>query len=159
MPTEIERKYLVKGDGWRASATDHVPMRQGYFQTGPGSTVRVRIEGERAVLTIKGPTVGISRAEYEYEIPLGDARQMLDIFCEGRQVEKVRHYVSHAQKTWEVDVFEGANQGLVLAEVELERADEEVDVPKWIGEEVSHDSRYRNACLARQPMGDETMGD
>lgn len=151
MPTEIERKYLVQGDGWRESVTSQTPMRQGYFETGPASTVRVRIEGERAVLTIKGPTVGISRAEYEYEIPLDDARQMLDIFCEGRQVEKVRYYVRHAQKTWEVDVFEGANQGLVVAEVELERADEEVDIPEWVGEEVSHDSRYRNAYLARNP--------
>jgi adenylate cyclase len=152
MPTEIERKYLVKGDAWKKSVTDQTPMRQGYFETGPGSTVRVRIEGERAVLTIKGPTVGISRAEYEYEIPHDDARQMLDIFCEGRQVEKVRFYVTYAQKTWEVDVFEGANQGLVLAEVELERADEDVEIPEWIGEEVSHDSRYRNACLARRPF-------
>jgi adenylate cyclase len=152
MPTEIERKYLVTGDAWRQAVTSQTPMRQGYFETGPASTVRVRIEGARAVLTIKGPTVGISRTEYEYEIPIEDARQMLDIFCEGRQVQKVRFYVSFAQMTWEVDVFEGENEGLVLAEVELERADQEVEVPEWIGQEVSHDSRYRNACLAVKSM-------
>lgn len=153
MPTEIERKFLVTSDAWRDAVTDQTPMRQGYFDTAPGATVRPRIEGERAVLTIKGPTVGISRAEYEYEIPLEDARQMLDIFCEGRQVEKVRYYVEHAGKTWEVDVFEGANEGLVTAEVELERPDEAVEIPEWIGEDVSRDSRYRNAALARRPFG------
>ena len=152
MPTEIERKYLVTSDGWKQNVVAQKPMRQGYFETGPRSTVRVRTIGdERAVLTIKGPTVGISRAEYEYEVPVNDAREMLDIFCEDRQVEKVRYDVEHAGKVWEVDVFEGANAGLVLAEIELDRPDEAFDVPEWIGEDVSHDSRYRNACLARRP--------
>ncbi|QDG53221.1 CYTH domain-containing protein [Persicimonas caeni] len=151
MPTEIERKFLVTGDSWKERVVAQTPMRQGYFETGPMSTVRVRIEGERAVLTIKGPTVGISRAEYEYEIPMEDARQMLDIFCTDRQVEKVRYDVEFGGKLWEVDVFEGANAGLVTAEVELERPDEEVELPAWIGDDVSKESRYRNACLARQP--------
>lgn len=151
MPTEIERKFLVTSDAWKDLVVAETPMRQGYFETGPMSTVRVRIEGERAVLTIKGPTVGISRAEYEYEIPMEDARQMLDTFCEGRQVNKVRYDVEFGGKVWEVDVFEGANEGLVTAEVELERPDEEVIIPGWIGEDVSAESRYRNACLARQP--------
>ncbi len=151
MPTEIERKFLVTGDGWKADVVDTTRMRQGYFETGPMSTVRVRIEGERAVLTIKGPTVGISRAEYEYEIPMEDACQMLDIFCTDRQVEKVRYDVDFGAMVWEVDVFEGANQGLVLAEVELERPDQSVELPAWVGEDVSQDSRYRNACLATNP--------
>ena len=152
MPTEIERKFLVTGDGWKDAVVAQTPMRQGYFETGPMSTVRVRIEGERAVLTIKGPTVGISRAEYEYEIPMGEAHEMLDTFCQGRQVEKIRYDVEHGGKTWEVDVFEGENEGLVLAEVELDRPDEEVAIPDWIGEDVSADSRYRNACLAVKPV-------
>jgi adenylate cyclase len=155
VPIEIERKFLVTGAGWEDAIVDQTPMRQGYFETGPQTTVRVRITGERAVLTIKGPTVGISRAEYEYEIPRGDAAEMLDIFCAGRQVEKVRFDVEHAGHLWEVDVFEGANEGLVLAEVELERADEDVELPDWVGEDVSQDSRYRNACLAVQPMGEQ----
>lgn len=153
MPTEIERKFLVTGEGWRPQEVERVPMRQGYFETGSDSTVRVRVEGERAVLTIKGPTVGISRLEYEYEIPVEDAHQMLEAFCAGRQVEKVRHLVDHAGKRWEVDVFEGANAGLVLAEIELERPDEAFEKPPWVGEDVSHQSRYRNACLAVRPMG------
>ena len=152
MPTEIERKFLVTGDGWKDDVRTQTAMRQGYFETGTMSTVRVRIEGDRAVLTIKGPTVGISRAEYEYEIPMGDAEEMLDIFCGERQVEKVRYEVDFAGKVWEVDVFEGDNAGLVLAEVELERPDEQVELPDWVGEDVSKDSRYRNASLAVRPV-------
>lgn len=151
MPIEIERKFLVTGDGWRDEVVDQIPMRQGYFETAPEATVRVRIEAERAVLTIKGPTVGVSRAEYEYDIPPEEAREMLDIFCEGRQVEKVRYIVQHAGDTWEVDVFSGDNEGLVTAEIELDRPDQSFDLPDWVGEEVSHDPRYRNAVLARSP--------
>lgn len=152
MATEIERKFLVDSDGWKESVVDQTPMRQGYFETGPMSTVRVRIQGDEARLTIKGPTVGFSRAEYEYPIPVEDAREMLDIFCAERQVEKVRFDVRHAGHLWEVDVFEGANAGLVLAEIELDRPDEAFEMPEWIGEEVSKDSRYRNASLARSPL-------
>src|SRR5690554_8000272 len=110
MAIEIERKFLVSSMQWKDDVFQEIPMRQDYFESAPGATVRVRIEGERAVLTIKGATVGLSRAEYEYEIPMGDAREMLDIFCEGRQVEKVRHLVTVGAHTWEVDVFEGANE-------------------------------------------------
>ncbi|AWV89030.1 CYTH domain-containing protein [Bradymonas sediminis] len=154
MAVEIERKFLVCSQLWRADVFDEIPMRQGYFESAPGATVRVRIEGERAVLTIKGPTVGLSRAEFEYEIPMADAREMLDTFCQGRQVEKVRYLVKHGEHTWEVDVFEGANAGLVMAEVELDRDDEAVATPEWIGEEVSHDRRYRNGYLARHPWAE-----
>lgn len=154
MAIEIERKFLVSSMQWKADVFQEITMRQGYFESAPGATVRVRIEGERAVLTIKGATVGLSRAEYEYEIPMGDAREMLDIFCEGRQVEKVRHLVKVGAHTWEVDVFEGANAGLVMAEVELGRADETVELPEWVGKEVSHERRYRNGYLARHPWAE-----
>ncbi|MFW5968346.1 MAG: CYTH domain-containing protein [Persicimonas sp.] len=155
MPIEIERKFLVTGDGWKDEVVEQIPMRQGYFETAPEATVRVRIEGERAVLTIKGPTVGVSRAEYEYEIPIEEAREMLDIFCEGRQVEKTRYIVRHGTDTWEVDVFSGDNEGLVTAEIELDRPDERFERPDWLGEDVSHDSQYRNAALARNPWSGE----
>lgn len=151
MAVEIERKFLVRSDGWRAHATRAISMRQGYFDTAGSVTVRVRRADERAVLTIKGPALGLARAEYEYEIPAGEADAMLDSFCRGRQVEKTRHIVEFSGKIWEVDVFGGAHQGLVLAEVELERPDEPVTLPEWVGEEVSHDPRYRNAHLARHP--------
>lgn len=155
MAVEIERKFLVKSDSWKAHATRAISMRQGYFDTAGGVTVRVRRQDERAVLTIKGPALGLARAEYEYEIPADDADAMLDSFCQGRQVEKTRHIVEFAGKIWEVDVFGGAHQGLVLAEVELARPDEPVALPGWVGEEVSHDPRYRNARLARQSRSGE----
>src|SRR5690554_1374946 len=154
MAIEIERKFLVISEQWKADVFKKIPMRQGYFESAPGATVRVRIEGERAVLTIKGATVGLSRAEYEYDISMSDAREMLDLFCEGRQVQKVRHLLKAGAHTWEIDVFEGANAGLVMAEVELGRADEPVELPEWVGQEVSHDRRYRNGYLARHPWGE-----
>lgn len=154
MAIEIERKFLVSSEQWKAGVFKKTPMRQGYFESAPGVTVRVRIQGERAVLTIKGATVGLSRAEYEYEIPLSDAREMLDLFCAGRQVQKVRHLLKVGAHTWEVDVFEGANAGLVMAEVELGRADEPVALPEWVGEEVSHDRSFSNGYLARHPWGE-----
>lgn len=151
MAIEIERKFLVISDLWRQNIRREIPMRQGYFETAPGATVRVRLQGERAVFTIKGPTRGIARAEFEYEIPPADARAMLALFCEGRQVEKTRYLVEFAEKIWEVDVFSGAHQGLIVAEIEMSRPDEEVALPVWVGEEVSADPRFRNAYLARHP--------
>ncbi len=150
MAKEIERKFLVASDAWRTGARG-VPYRQGYLDTGAGCTVRVRVAGERAFLTIKGPPQGAVRDEYEYPIPVADAEELLGRLCSGGCIEKVRHRVTHAGRVWEVDEFEGANAGLVLAEVELEHPDAEVALPSWLGTEVTGDPRYTNAALARHP--------
>lgn len=150
MGIEIERKFLVKDDSWKAAAEPGQVCRQGYLCSGGGKTVRVRIIGGRAFLTIKGPTSGISRAEYEYEIPVDDAETMLTL-C-GDPVEKVRYFVLHAGMQWELDVFSGANEGLVLAEIELESESQQIDLPNWAGQEVSGDKRYFNAYLAQHPF-------
>lgn len=150
MGTEIERKFLVRNDSWRAGPAG-VLCRQGYLSLGGPCTVRVRLLGDAGYLTIKGPPAGLARAEYEYPIPAADAAEMLERFCTSLQVEKRRHVREHGGHTWEIDEFLGANQGLVLAEVELERPDEPVSLPEWAGREVTGDPRYLNSSLARCP--------
>jgi CYTH domain-containing protein len=126
-------------------------MRQGYLVADAVRTVRVRIEGERAVITIKGKSTGASRGEWEYEIPVADATELLDGLCEQPQVEKIRHRIEHAGHTWEVDEFLGLNAGLVVAEIELDAEDEAFDKPDWIGQEVTGEKRYYNSSLIRHP--------
>lgn len=152
MATEIERKFLVKNDGWRAQAQPGVRFRQGYLTGSGKASVRVRVEGDEANLNIKSATLGIRRQEYEYPIPLADANAMLDALSEGGLVEKTRYCIPVGEHVWEVDVFEGANAGLVVAEIELEREDEPFVKPDWAGDEVSHDQRYYNVCLANHPF-------
>lgn len=149
MATEIERKFLVRGDAWRDQVTTSSALRQGYLSTNAKATVRIRIvDDHKAFLTLKGPTSGISRAEFEYEVPLDDGRAMLEM-AHPHVVEKRRHIVPSGNLIWEVDVFLGAHEGLVMAEVELSHADQSVDLPAWAGDEVSHDDRYANASLSR----------
>jgi CYTH domain-containing protein len=150
---EIERKFLVAGEEWRAGARG-VPYRQGYLSAGADArcTVRVRIAGERAYLTIKGPAESGARDEYEYPIPVPDAEELLARYCAGGRVEKLRHVVHHGGHAWEVDEFAGENAPLVIAEVELARIDEAVELPPWVGIEVTDDPRYTNAALARAPF-------
>ena len=136
MAKEIERKFLTTGDQWR-SATP-VYYCQGYLNRDKKRTVRVRVAGDKAMLTIKGPTHGMSRDEYEYDIPVEDAKEMFAL-CEQPLVEKNRRVINHAGLDWEVDEFLGANEGLVVAEVELESEDQDVPLPDWIGPEVSSD--------------------
>ncbi len=152
MGVESERKFLVEGDDWRAGATAQ-PIRQGYLHYGDGdaAAVRVRIIGDDALVTIKGGKQGISRPEYEYPIPLADAEELLDTLCRRPLIEKVRHTLHYRGLEWVVDVFAGDNAGLVLAEVELERDDQPLELPPWAGLEVTHDPRYLNVNLARHP--------
>ena len=150
MQLEIERKFLVKGDGWRSQGTG-VLYRQGYLSTVPERSVRVRLVRDKAYLTIKGITVGATRAEYEYEIPAEDAGEMLDNLCLHPLIEKTRYRLQHHGLIWEVDEFEGDNAGLVLAEVELEQEDQAVILPDWVGKEVTGDPRYYNARLITEP--------
>lgn len=149
MANEIERKFLVTGDVWKSSPGTHV--RQGYLATGEAATVRVRVADGRAFLTIKGRRSGMTRAEYEYEIPLSDANEMLDSLGTGALIEKHRHVVREGGLVWEVDRFTGANEGLVLAEVELRSEQQAFDLPRWLGREVTEDERFYNANLARRP--------
>lgn len=150
MGVEIERKFLVVGDAWRAGAHGAL-LRQGYLSSQPERIVRVRIEGDAAVLTIKGKTVGASRGEWEYPIPMADAQAFLDTLCERPLIEKRRYRIAHAGMVWEVDEFLGENAGLVVAEIELDSEDQAFEKPAWAGAEVTHDPRYYNANLLRHP--------
>ncbi|WP_413674122.1 CYTH domain-containing protein [Massilia cellulosiltytica] len=150
MGVEIERKFLLASEGWRGQGIP-TRMRQGYLVADAVRTVRVRIEGERAVITIKGQSTGASRGEWEYEIPVADATELLDGLCEQPQVEKIRHRIEHAGHTWEVDEFLGLNAGLVVAEIELDAEDEAFEKPDWIGREVTGEKRYYNSSLIRMP--------
>lgn len=151
MGTEIERKFLVKGDDWRAIASGQIYC-QGYILAEQGKTVRVRIIGDQGYLTIKGPTSGITRSEFEYPIPVDDAQELLQTLCQPPLIQKTRYKIPWGELIWEIDEFFGENQGLILAEVELHDADQAVNLPPWIGAEVSHDPRYYNSNLAKHPF-------
>lgn len=151
MAAEIERKFLVK-KGWRPQSKG-VRIAQGYLSSVPERTVRVRVKGEKGYLTVKGRNEGIRRAEYEYEIPLADAEAMLSL-CEQPLIEKRRCLEPFDGFTWEVDVFAGANEGLIVAEIELPAEDTPFEKPAWLGAEVSGDARYYNSSLIRHPYRD-----
>jgi len=148
---EIERKFLVRGDEWRQEAVG-ISYRQGYIRTQGSATVRVRVAGETGYLTLKGPSRGIVRSEFEYEIPLQDATELLDTLCDRPQIEKTRYRIRHKAHEWEIDEFEGDNAGLILAEVELSSPTEPIVLPDWVGQEVSDDPRYFNSSLAQAPF-------
>lgn len=157
MAKEIERKFLVLGTGWQAEVSERYFLCQGYLtQIGKGckSSVRVRISDTKAWLNIKSSTLGISRLEYEYSIPLSDAKEMLDTLAMGPVLEKTRYLIPHQGHTWELDVFHGANDGLVVAEIELAHEDEAFAKPAWLGREVSDDPRYYNVNLIEHPWSE-----
>ena len=149
---EIERKFLVVNDEWRPLATGTL-YRQGYIPTSDERTVRVRIAGEHGYLTLKGKTQGIARSEFEYEIPVEDAAQLLDEICDPPLIEKYRYRIPLDEVVWEVDEFLGENQGLIIAEVELADAAQAIALPSWVGQDVSSDRRYYNSNLAKHPFG------
>jgi len=151
MGIEIERKFLLANNGWQDHTHRSQHYRQGYLKQDGKCSVRVRIGGDQAYLNIKSVRTSISRAEYEYEIPLQDANEMLDNLCVGSVIEKTRHLVEHGAHTWEIDVFEGDNAGLTVAEIELSAENESFETPAWLGTEVSEDPRYLNAALVTQP--------
>lgn len=154
MAVEIERKFLVTNDAWRAAATRRVAMRQGYLTgQGPGS-VRVRLTGDEARLNMKSAEVGTTRLEFDWEIPRADAEQILDRLCLRPLIEKTRHFVEFSGHLWEVDEFAGVNAGLVVAELELEVADEHFEPPTWLGPEVTSEQRYYNQALVLHPYRD-----
>jgi len=151
MSVEIERKFLVEGDTWRSQVASESHIMQGYLASSPEVTVRVRVKGNQAFLTIKGESRGVARSEYEYPIPVVDAEEMLRDLAVLPPIDKVRHRIPLGGHVWELDVFAGENAGLVMAEIELSSEDEDFDLPDWAGQEVSDDQRYFNVNLAKNP--------
>ena len=151
MAIEIERKFLVENNDWRKAVITEAFYRQGYLANSEGASVRVRVANGKGYLNIKSMTLGIQRQEFEYVIPLAEAEEMLDGLCVGPLIEKVRYLVEHRGHTWEVDVFAGDNEGLIVAEIELKSEDEAFELPDWAGKEVSDDRRYYNVCLVQHP--------
>ncbi|MEX2524085.1 MAG: CYTH domain-containing protein [Gammaproteobacteria bacterium] len=154
MATEIERKFLVNDDSWRASVSRKVDIIQGYLANTERGSIRVRVSGSAANLNIKSMTLGVTRQEYDYPIPANDARAMIDGLCMQPVIDKTRHYVEYNGHTWEIDEFHGINAGLIVAELEVDREDEAFDPPPWLGKEVSDDPRYYNVCLVEYPYSD-----
>lgn len=150
MATEIERKFLLRDTGFLQGLPGE-RICQGYLSDAVDATVRVRLVGNQGFLTIKGRSHGISRSEFEYPIPATDAEQLLAM-CGASRIDKTRYRIPHGGHLWEVDVFSGANEGLVVAEIELASEEEVFARPDWLGKEVSHDSRYFNSQLSRQPF-------
>ncbi len=151
MAIEIERKFLLVNDNWRKDADDGVHMLQGYMSSNEKSSVRIRIHGDLANINIKSKTLGIERSEFEYPIPLEDAQAMLEQLCDKPFIDKTRYHVAHEGHEWEIDVFSGANEGLIVAEIELPSSDEKFSLPDWAGKEVSNETRYYNICLTENP--------
>ena len=151
MGTEIERKFLLSSESWRDEVRDSVHLVQGYLSRGDRSAVRVRIKGDEAHINIKHTLDGIHRLEYEYPIPVGDAREILDQVALRPLIDKTRHHVVHDGHLWEIDEFYGDIAGLVVAEIELQSMDEAFSRPAWLGDEVSNDKRYYNSSLSELP--------
>ncbi len=151
MGVEIERKFLVIGHPWRKHAESSSEYRQGYISTDPDRVVRIRLAGEQAFVTLKSRPVDGVRPEFEYPIPTDDARELLRTMCPPPHIHKTRHRIPHEGLTWEVDVFHGIHEGLVVAEVELVDLRQPVKLPSWAGKEVTGDPRYSNSCLTRDP--------
>ena len=151
MALEIERKFLLANEDWRPAATHSETLWQGYLTTNERCSVRVRVAGDLGYLNIKSTTLGVVRHEFEYAVPVAEARELLTLFCDGRSLGKTRYHVPVGAHLWEIDVFEGENAGLIVAEVELSAEDEEFERPSWLGEEVSADPRYYNTSLIAHP--------
>ncbi len=151
MATEIERKFLILNHDWQEYTRSELHIVQGYLATNEFSSTRIRIQDDKANINIKSATLGIERTEFEYAIPVIDAQLMIDELCVKPVIEKTRFLVEHMQHTWEIDVFSGDNEGLIVAEIELSSTDETFEKPSWLGEEVSNDARYYNACLVKHP--------
>ena len=151
MGIEIERKFLVNKEKWSQVTKEKQSLyRQGYIVSDPAKTIRVRLTDAAAFLTIKGLTVGTSRTEFEYSIPVADAQQLLDEFCDS-VVSKIRYFITYDNKLWEVDEFLGDNEGLMVAEIELESEDESFSLPDWVDKEVTSEKKYSNSNLAKRP--------
>ena len=158
MAKEIERKFRVRDDTWRDQIEKSIHQVQGYLGSAESCSIRIRISDDKASLNIKSATLGITRSEYDYAIPVDEAREILDQLCVKPIIEKTRHIVRVGRHVWEIDEFAGDNSGLIVAEVELSSTDEAFEKPAWAGEEVSDDPRYYNVCLVEHPYKDWMTG-
>ena len=154
MATEIERKFLLNDSSWKSFADEGTVYSQGYLVGSKMSSVRVRIQGKHAYLNIKSATIDITRQEFEYEIPIDEATEILETLCEKPLIRKTRYHIKNENHLWEIDVFEGENKGLVVAEIELSDKNESFNKPEWLGIEVSDDERYYNVSLVKHPFKD-----
>lgn len=152
MPVEIERKFLVTSDDWKSASTKRLKIRDGLVARSNGRKVRIRVMDGRGTVAVKGKEYGISRAEFEYSIPLADAEEMLRTMCDNAVLEKTRYLVPHDGLMWEVDVYDGILKGVVLAEIELKTEDQEIVLPEWIGAEVTKDPDFKKVNLLAQRM-------
>lgn len=152
MALEIERKFLLRSDAWRQHVAKRTLLRQGYLGASSRSSIRARIAGDRAWLNLKSKRSGLSRLEYEYEIPVSEANEMLIGLCEGPLIEKYRHELPLGNHLWEIDEFLGDNAGLIVAEIELDDENEMFERPEWVGDEVTHEARFYNFNLATRPF-------
>jgi adenylate cyclase len=154
MPLEIERKFLVANDGWKNSVTRRIRIRDGLIANNNGNKARVRISDSNATITLKSRRRGPIRTEFEYAIPYSDAAEILRTVCDGHVLDKTRHVVTHTAVVWHVDVYDGILNGVVLAEIELQHADQKLDLPDWIGKEVTSDARYKKTNMLTQRIVD-----
>ena len=154
MAIEVEHKFLLANNDWREQVTNSVKYRQGYLNSQATSSIRIRISDDHAWLNIKSATVGTHRHEYEYEIPLHDANEIISILCRKPIIEKTRYFVIHDGNTWEIDEFDGDNRGLIIAEIELSEIGKTFTKPDWLGKEVTYDLRYYNNNLAVHPYSE-----
>lgn len=152
MAIEIEHKFLLSNENWRQSVSNSTYYKQGYLSQGKNGVVRIRVSDNEAWLVIKGATIGTSRPEFTYDIPLAEAHELLDQLCEKPLIEKIRHFIHAGDHVWEIDEFKGDNEGLIVAEIELTTEGEPFDKPEWIGQEVTDDPRYYNNNLATNPF-------
>lgn len=151
MGVEIEKKFLLANDTWRKQVDKSINFRQGYLVGSEKASVRVRIEGDKSNLNIKGATLGVRRQEFEYAIPMDEAQELLSTLCDEPLIEKTRHYIYSGAHVWEIDEFSGDNNGLIVAEVELKDENEVFEHHDWLGQEVSQDKRYYNSMLIKNP--------
>ena len=151
MGVEIEKKFLLANDNWRTQVEKSIKFSQGYLVGSEKASVRVRIEADKSNINVKGATLGIRRQEFEYAIPMEDAKELLETLCDRPIIEKTRHYVYSGEHVWEIDEFSGDNEGLIVAEIELKNEDENFAMQDWLGEEVSGDKRYYNSMLIKNP--------
>lgn len=151
MAKEIERKFIID-ISQLGELKSGVEIKQGYISTTDNSTVRIRLSGDKAFLTLKGENTGTARSEFEYEIPVNDANEILAELCSGPIIEKTRYLVEHSAHTWEVDIFRGDNEGLIIAEVEMQSENERVDIPAWVTKEVTCQAKYYNSNILNNPF-------
>ena len=152
MPLEIERKFLVANDGWKKYVVRHSNIRDGLIANNNGHKARVRIADDKATIALKSRRMGMVRTEFEYEIPCADAEEILRTMCEGNVLNKVRHFVIHKDATWQVDVYDDILKGIVIAEIELTQPDQVLQIPDWVGAEVTNDPRYRKVNMRAERL-------